>query len=99
MKKDGAYPNLFSSIKLGNREIRNRVALIATLTNFGRDNSVTDRWISFLGERARGGVGLLVSEVIAVDSEALAQQAIVTGFDERIEAGFRANRHKFPVGV
>ena len=48
MKKNGAYPNLFSSIKLGNREIRNRVALIATLTNFGRDNTVTDRWISFL---------------------------------------------------
>ncbi|SVA33323.1 uncharacterized protein METZ01_LOCUS86177, partial [marine metagenome] len=89
MKKNGAYPNLFSSIKLGNREIRNRVALIATLTNFGRDNAVTDRWISFLVERARGGVGLLVSEVIAVDPEALAQQAIVTGFDERNEAGFR----------
>ena len=89
MKKNGAYPNLFSSIKLGNREIRNRVALIATLTNFGRDNTVTDRWISFLVERARGGVGLLVSEVIAVDPEALAQQAIVTGFDERNEAGFR----------
>ena len=67
MKKNDAYPNLFSSIKLGNREIRNRVALIATLTNFGRDNAVTDRWISFLVERARGGVGLLVSEFIAVD--------------------------------
>ena len=61
MEKNGAYPNLFSSIQLGSREIRNRVALIATLTNFGRDNAVTDRWISFLVERARGGVGLLVS--------------------------------------
>ena len=85
----GACPNLFSPIKLGNREIRNRVALTATLTNFGRDNAITDRWVSFLVERARGGVGLLVSEVIAVDPEALAQQAIVTGFDERNETGFR----------
>ena len=82
-------PNLFSPIKLGNREIRNRVALAATLTNFGRDNTITDRWVSFLVERARGGVGLLVSEIIAVDPEALAQQAIVTGFDEHNEAGFR----------
>ena len=66
---------------LGNREIRNRVALTATLTNFGRDNAITDRWISFLVERARGGVGLLISEVIAVDPETLAQQAIVIGFE------------------
>ncbi|GIT24893.1 MAG: hypothetical protein CM1200mP41_09370 [Gammaproteobacteria bacterium] len=68
----------------------NRVALTATLTNFGHDNQVTERWVSFLVERARGGTGLLISEVIAVDPEALAQQAIVTGFDDLNLSGFKA---------
>ncbi|HAG47132.1 MAG TPA: mycofactocin system FadH/OYE family oxidoreductase 2, partial [Gammaproteobacteria bacterium] len=71
--------HLFSPITVGRRTIRNRVALTATLTNFGHDNQVTDRWVTFLVERALGGTGLLISEIIAVDPEALAQQAIVTG--------------------
>ena len=77
--------HLFSPITVGGRPIRNRVALTATLTNFGHDNQVTERWVSFLVERARGGTGLLISEVIAVDPEALAQQAIVTGFWAEID--------------
>ncbi len=82
--------HLFSPITVGGRSIRNRVALTATLTNFGHDNQVTERWVSFLVERARGGTGLLISEVIAVDPEALAQQAIVTGFDDLNLSGFKA---------
>ncbi|MEE2803228.1 MAG: NAD(P)-binding protein [Pseudomonadota bacterium] len=85
-----AFPHLFSPITIAQRVIRNRVALAATLTNFGRDNTVTDRWVSFLVERAQGGTGLVISEVIAVDPEALAQQAIVNGFDDANDAGFRA---------
>ncbi|MHC5022182.1 MAG: oxidoreductase, partial [Planctomycetota bacterium] len=68
----------------------NRIALPATLTNFGAGNRVTDRWESFLVERARGGCALLVSEIIAVDPEALAHGAIVTGYDTANEDGFRA---------
>ena len=82
--------HLFSPITVGRRTIRNRVALTATLTNFGHDNQVTERWVSFLVERARGGTGLLISEIIAVDPEALAQQAIVTGFDDLNLSGFKA---------
>ena len=83
------YPNLFSKIELGTRTLRNRIALPATLTNFGARNQVTERWKNFLIERAKGGVGLIISEIIAVDPEALAQQAIVTGFDDTNENSFR----------
>ena len=75
--------HLFSPITVGGGPIRNRVALTAPLTNFGHDNQVTDPWVSFLVERARGGTGLLISEVIAVDPNAIAQSAIVTGFDDQ----------------
>jgi len=85
-----AFPHLFSPLRVGARTLPNRVALPATLTNFGAGHRVTERWKSFLVERARGGCALLVSEIIAVDPEALAHGAIVTGYDDANEDGFRA---------
>jgi 2,4-dienoyl-CoA reductase-like NADH-dependent reductase (Old Yellow Enzyme family) len=86
-----SFPHLFSPIRIRNREVRNRIALPATLTNYGSGNRVTKRWIDFLSARARGGAGLIVSEIIAVDPEALAHGAIVTGYDDvNLEAFQRA---------
>jgi len=56
------FPHLFSPLELGARTLPNRIALPATLTNFGAGNRVTPRWKDFLVERARGGCALLVSE-------------------------------------
>ncbi|MBT3331716.1 MAG: FAD-dependent oxidoreductase [Rhodospirillaceae bacterium] len=83
-----AYPNLFSPLKIGTRESRNRVAVPATLTNFGVANRITEKWGNYLIERARGGAGLIVSEIIAVDPEAIAHGAVVTGFDDSNDGGF-----------
>jgi 2,4-dienoyl-CoA reductase-like NADH-dependent reductase (Old Yellow Enzyme family) len=86
-----SFPHLFSPIRIRTREVRNRIALPATLTNYGSGNRVTERWIDFLLARARGGAGLIVSEIIAVDPEALAHGAIVTGYDDvNLEAFRRA---------
>ncbi|MDE0728016.1 MAG: NADH:flavin oxidoreductase, partial [Alphaproteobacteria bacterium] len=83
-----AYPHLFSPLQIGTRRVRNRVAVPATLTNFGQGNQITERWQNYLIERARGGAGLIVSEIIAVDAEAIAHGAVVTGFDDRNDDGF-----------
>ena len=82
------YPHLFSELEVGVRALRNRIALPAVLTNFGAGNRITDRWIDFLAERARGGCGLIVTEIIAVDPEALAHGAIVTGYEDANDPGF-----------
>jgi len=84
-----SFPSLMSPIRVRNRELRNRIVLPATLTNYGAGQRVTDRWIDFLAARARGGTGLVVSEIIAVDPEALAHGAIVAGYDDANEAGLR----------
>jgi len=81
--------SLFEPIQLGRFRARNRVCLVATLTNYAKDHEVTQRWISFLVERARGGVGTLITELIAVDPAALAHGGIVLGFDDRNDTGFR----------
>ena len=67
------FPLLFSPLQVGRRTLKNRIALPATLTNYGARNRVTERWIDFLVERAKGGAGLIVTEIIAVDPAALAR--------------------------
>jgi dimethylglycine catabolism A len=83
-----AYPHLFAPLRVGGVELRNRVCLPATVTNYAAANRITERWKSFLIERARGGAAMLVTEVIAVDPEAVAQGTTVIGFDDRNDADF-----------
>jgi 2,4-dienoyl-CoA reductase-like NADH-dependent reductase (Old Yellow Enzyme family) len=83
------FPRLFGSLKVGQRLLRNRVVLSATLTNYGAGHRVTDRWINFLAERAKGGAGAIVTEVIAVDPAALAHSAIIAGYAAENEQGFK----------
>src|ERR1700694_1672274 len=89
MTNNPCFPRLFSSLKVGERTLRNRVVLSATLTNYGSGHRVTDRWTNFLAERAKGGAGMIVTEVIAVDPAALAHGAIVTGYEAENEEGFK----------
>src|SRR5215470_11025755 len=89
MNDTESFQWLFSSVKVGERTWRNRIVLSATLTNYGADHRVTDRWTNFLAERAKGGAGAIVTEVIAVDPAALAHGAIVAGYAEENEEGFK----------
>ena len=89
MSDNAYFPRLFSSLEVGERTLRNRVVLSATLTNFGAGHRVTERWTNFLAERAKGGCGAIVTEVIAVDPAALSHGAIVTGYDKENEDGFK----------
>jgi 2,4-dienoyl-CoA reductase-like NADH-dependent reductase (Old Yellow Enzyme family) len=84
------FPSLFSEIEIAGRRLRNRVCLCATVTNFARDNRITEAWRNFLIERAKGGAAMLITEIIAVDPEAIAQSSTVTGFDDTNDAAFEA---------
>jgi dimethylglycine catabolism A len=89
MHKNQYFPHLFSTLKVGERVLRNRVVLAATLTNYAVGQRITDRWIDFLAERAKGGAGMIVTEIIAVDTAGLAHGTIVTGFEAENEEGFK----------
>ena len=89
MSDNEFFPHLFRPLQVGRRTLRNRIALPATLTNYGAGHRVTERWIDFLAERAKGGAGMIVTEVIAVDPAALAHGAIVTGYEAENEDGFK----------
>lgn len=66
-----SYPKLLQPINIGGVEIRNRIAMGA-MGNFGltnTDGSFNQRCVDYFIERARGGVGLIVTGVCKVESE------------------------------
>ena len=66
----GRYPHLFSEGRIGEVTIPNRVVMPAMGTVLcASDGEVTDHQIAYYEERARGGAGLIVTEIIAVEPE------------------------------
>ena len=62
-----AYPLLFSPLKVGTQEVRNRVFMPPVSTNLADHGYVTDALIDHYASRAAGGVGLIVTEVVTVE--------------------------------
>ena len=84
-----SHQHLLSPYTLAGRTLKNRSVLSATVTNYAKQNRITESYKNFLIERAKGGVAMLVTEVIAVDPNAIAQPAVVTGFDRVNDADFQ----------
>ncbi|MFW6312520.1 MAG: FAD-dependent oxidoreductase [Spirochaetota bacterium] len=64
------YPNLFSEARIGPVTIPNRVVMPAMGTVLcAADGEVTDHQIAYYEERAAGGTGLIVTEIVAVEPE------------------------------
>lgn len=61
-----AYPHLFSPVRVGRRELPNRIVHASTSTHYCDRGQVTDRLISYYENRAKGGASLLVSEPMAM---------------------------------
>ena len=55
------YEHLFTPIKVGKKEIRNRVWMPPISTNLANKGYVTDELVQHYGMRAIVGVGLIVS--------------------------------------
>lgn len=60
------YPALFSPTAIGGVALRNRIAHASIVTRFVREGRATDRLVDYLGNRARGGAALLITEPVAM---------------------------------
>lgn len=58
------FPNLFSPLSIGNVCIRNRVFISAHTTVLAENGGAGEKLIAFLEAKARGGVGLIISEAV-----------------------------------
>lgn len=61
------YPHLFSPIKIGEMTVKNRIFMPPLSTNLGNKGYVTDELVEHYKARARGGVGLFVTEVVTIE--------------------------------
>ena len=57
----GQYPNLLSPLDLGFTALRNRVIMGSMHTGLEDRARHTDRLAEYFAERARGGVGLIIT--------------------------------------
>jgi 2,4-dienoyl-CoA reductase-like NADH-dependent reductase (Old Yellow Enzyme family)/thioredoxin reductase len=64
-------PTLFSPLKIGKMEIKNRLAVSPMVTNYcEKDGTATERYIAYHVEKAKGGWGLILTENHAITPEA-----------------------------
>ena len=61
------YNHLFSPVKVGNTTIKNRLFMPPISTNLADKGYVTDELVKHYEARAKGGVGLIVTEVTTVE--------------------------------
>lgn len=59
-----SYTEMFKPIKIGSIELKNRLAMAPVTTNYSQAGYPTDQFTAFLGARAKGGVGLIVTPPI-----------------------------------
>ena len=63
-----SYDMLFSPVKIGNVEIKNRIVMAPMLMGFGEfDGKPTEKLMNYYEERAKGGAGLIITEITRVD--------------------------------
>ena len=62
------YNTLFSPLKIGNVEIKNRICMAPMLMDFGQfDGCTTEQLMDYYEERAKGGTGLIITEITRVN--------------------------------
>lgn len=61
------FPHLFEPIKIGKTTVKNRLFMPPLSTNLADKGYVTDALVEHYSNRAKGGVGLIVTEVTTVE--------------------------------
>lgn len=69
-------------VDLGPLALRNRVFVPGDTTNFGLQNRPTDRTAAYHAARARGGVGLIITEAIRVHPTSAGRSISLGSFDD-----------------
>lgn len=91
--------NLFSPMKIGNLEISNRLVVPAMVMNYcNEDGTLTEKFMAYHEEKAKGGWGLIITEDYAISPMAKGYDRIAGLYnDEQIEANIEfTNRiHKY----
>ena len=83
------FSYLFAPQKIGHLTISNRIFFPAHGSLFAEDNLPGERLAYYYAERAKGGVGLIITEVTSVHPTCQSFERVILGFDKRVILGFK----------
>jgi mycofactocin system FadH/OYE family oxidoreductase 2 len=83
------FPNLFSPLKLGTVEVKNRISFQPHLTNLAVSNLPSERQMYYWGERAKGGAGLIITEELTVHPTDMAYEKLIDVYHAEVIPGFK----------
>ena len=83
------FPRLFSPLRLGSLEIRNRIFSSGHDTIMAENGLIGNRLIAYQQARAAGGVGLIVVQVASVHPTAEYTPHAISAMDDACIPGFR----------
>ena len=83
------FQYLFSPLKIGKVEVKNRLSFQPHLTNFAVNCLPSERHMHYWGERAKGGVGLIITEEMSVHPTDMAYEKLIDVYHHEVIPGFR----------
>ncbi|MDD2734082.1 MAG: mycofactocin system FadH/OYE family oxidoreductase 2 [Desulfuromonadaceae bacterium] len=83
------FPNLFSPLKIGTTEVKNRISFQPHLTNLAISNLPSERQMYYWGERAKGGAGLVITEELTVHPTDMAYEKLIDVYHAEVIPGFK----------
>jgi mycofactocin system FadH/OYE family oxidoreductase 2 len=83
------FPNLFSPLKIGTVEVKNRLSFQPHLTNLAVGNLPSERQMYYWGERAKGGAGLIITEELTVHPTDMSYEKLIDVYHAEVIPGFK----------
>ncbi|MSN26476.1 MAG: mycofactocin system FadH/OYE family oxidoreductase 2 [Geobacter sp.] len=83
------FPNLFSPLKIGTVEVKNRISFQPHLTNLAVGNLPSEKQMYYWGERAKGGAGLIITEELTVHPTDMAYEKLIDVYHAEVIPGFK----------
>ena len=85
------FPHLFEPIEIGKTTVKNRIFMPPISTNMADKGYVTDDLVAHYSARAKGGVGLIVTEVVTVEPTYVYLPGDMSIYDDNMELKFWHN--------
>jgi 2,4-dienoyl-CoA reductase-like NADH-dependent reductase (Old Yellow Enzyme family)/thioredoxin reductase len=83
------FPNLFTPLQIGTFTVRNRILSTAHFTGFGERGMPSERHKDYWGSKARGGIGLIISEVQPVHPTAGIGSSMILCYRDNVVEAFK----------
>lgn len=83
------FPNLFSPLRIGTFTVRNRILSTAHFTGFAERGLPSQRHKDYWGSKARGGIGLIITEVQPIHPTAGIGASMILSYRDAVIEGFK----------